>query len=400
MKNIVIERLHATPVSEQKVEIVERKGRGHPDFICDAMMNQVSVELSKEYLKRFGAIMHHNIDKSLLVAGEAQQAFGGGKILKPMLMVIGDRATFEVNGEEVPVNEITLRTCKDWIKNNLRFLDPEKDIKFQIELKRGSAALQDIFKRGGKILGANDTSAAVGYAPLTETERLVLETEQYLNSKDFKRRYPESGEDIKVMAVRTGREIVLTVAMAFVDRFVKNEDDYFKKKDEILEEIKNFVNAHTTMKHQIYLNTLDMRGRGLGGVYLTVTGTSAEDADCGEVGRGNRVNGIIPLNRPIGSEAAAGKNPVSHIGKIYNVLTHHIAGEIHRAVPGIKEVYVWLVSQIGVPIDNPKIAAAQIIMEKGTIEDIKKEVDEVMNRELDNLPDFIMKLAHGKIPVC
>jgi len=143
-----------------------------------------------------------------------------------------------------------------------------------------------------------------------------------------------------------------------------------------------------------------MRGRGLGGVYLTVTGTSAEDADCGEVGRGNRVNGIIPLNRPIGSEAAAGKNPVSHIGKIYNVLTHHIAGEIHRAVPGIKEVYVWLVSQIGVPIDNPKIAAAQIIMEKGTIEDIKKEVDEVMNRELDNLPDFIMKLAHGKIPVC
>jgi len=400
MKNIVIERLHATPVSEQKVEIVERKGLGHPDFICDAMMNQVSVELSKEYLKRFGAIMHHNIDKSLLVAGEAQQAFGGGKILKPLLMVIGDRATFEVNGEEVPVNDITLRTCKDWIKNNLRFLDPEKDMKFQIELKRGSAALQDIFKRGGKILGANDTSAAVGYAPLTETERLVLETEQYLNSKDFKRRYPESGEDIKVMAVRTGREIVLTVAMAFVDRFVKNEDDYFKKKDEILEEIKNFVNAHTTMKHQIYLNTLDMRGRGLGGVYLTVTGTSAEDADCGEVGRGNRVNGIIPLNRPIGSEAAAGKNPVSHIGKIYNVLTHHIAGEIHRAVPGIKEVYVWLVSQIGVPIDNPKIAAAQIIMEKGTIEDIKKEVDEVMNRELDNLPDFIMKLAHGKIPVC
>ena len=400
MKNIVIERLHATPVSEQKVEIVERKGLGHPDFICDAMMNQVSVELSKEYLKRFGAIMHHNIDKSLLVAGEAQQAFGGGKILKPLLMVIGDRATFEVNGEEVPVNDITLRTCKDWIKNNLRFLDPEKDMKFQIELKRGSAALQDIFKRGGKILGANDTSAAVGYAPLTETERLVLETEQYLNSKDFKRRYPESGEDIKVMAVRTGREIVLTVAMAFVDRFVKNEDDYFKKKDEILEEIKNFVNAHTTMKHQIYLNTLDMRGRGLGGVYLTVTGTSAEDADCGEVGRGNRVNGIIPLNRPIGSEAAAGKNPVSHIGKIYNVLTHHIAGEIHRAVPGIKEVYVWLVSQIGVPINNPKIAAAQIIMEKGTIEDIKKEVDEVMNRELDNLPDFIMKLAHGKIPVC
>ena len=62
--------------------------------------------------------------------------------------------------------------------------------------------------------------------------------------------------------------------------------------------------------------------RGAGGMYLTVLGTSADGADGGQVGRGNRVNGLISLHRPMSTEAAAGKNPVSHVGKIYNLLAH------------------------------------------------------------------------------
>ena len=76
-------------------------------------------------------------------------------------------------------------------------------MKYQVELKPGSAALTDIFKRKGEILGANDTSAAVGYAPLTPTENIVLETERFINSKSFKKKFPESGEDVKIMAFRT-----------------------------------------------------------------------------------------------------------------------------------------------------------------------------------------------------
>ncbi len=86
------------------------------------------------------------------------------------------------------------------------------------------------------------------------------------------------------------------------------------------------------------------------------TNKTAENAESGQVRRGNRVNGIIPL-RPVSSEAAAGKNPVSHVGKINNVLSHRIANEIYVNVPGIREVYVWLLGQIGEPIDLPKIAA-------------------------------------------
>lgn len=400
MRNIIVEELKATPITQHKIEVVERKGLGHPDYMCDAMMNQISIELCKEYIKKFGSIMHHNIDKSLLVAGKAQPRFGGGIVKQPMLMVIGDRATFEFEGKTIPVEYIAIETCKNWLKENLRFVDPEEHVRYQVELKPGSAALTDIFRRKGEILGANDTSAAVGYAPMTPTEKIVLETEKFLNSKKLKKKFPESGEDIKVMGLRAKDELHLTIAMPLVDRFVDSEKDYFRKKRELLEEIKRFVQEKIDFKIFLYLNTLDQKGKGLTGVYLTVIGTSAEDADCGQVGRGNRVNGIIPLNRPIGSEAAAGKNPVSHVGKIYNALTHRIADEIYTKVPNIKEVYVWLLSQIGRPIDHPAIAAAQVIMDGNSLERVKKEINEVIDSELGNIQKFCMDLAYGKIAIC
>lgn len=399
MRNIEIEELGATPITERKVEVVERKGLGHPDYICDSIMNQVSVELCKEYIQRFGAIMHHNIDKGMLVAGEVKTKFGGGVILKPMRIIFGDRATFEVEGEFIDVNTIAIDAAKQWLRDNLRFVNADS-IHYQVELSKGSAELTDIFKRKDAILGANDTSAAVGYAPMTPTETLVLDTERFLNSPEFKKRFPESGEDIKVMVLRVKNELHLTIADPLVDRYIESEREYFRKKEELLEEIKTYAAERTSLETSVYLNTLDREGRGMGGIYLTVTGTSAEDADSGQVGRGNRVNGIIPLNRPVSSEAAAGKNPVSHVGKIYNVLSHRIANEIYTNVPDIKEVYVWLLSQIGEPIDQPKIAAAQVIMERGSLEDVEREVNEVIDSELANIQEFCMELAYGKIPVC
>ena len=404
MRNILIDSLRQTPLEKQKLEIVERKGLGHPDFICDAVMDRVSVNLSKEYLERVGAIMHHNVDKSLLVAGEVETRFGGGLVKKPMLLIFGDRATFEAGGVGIPVREIAIQTAKEWFKQNLRFVDPEKHVRYQAEMKPGSSGLVDIFKRKekGKVLGANDTSAAVGYAPMTKTEGIVLKTERYVNHKDFKRKFPESGEDVKVMGFRKGNELNLTVSMAFVDRFVESEKDYFKKKTDILEDIKGFVEENTDFYGiTVDLNTLDVEGRGLGGVYLTVLGTSADGADSGQVGRGNRVNGVISLNRPLCSEAAAGKNPVSHVGKIYNLLTHRIANHVYEKVPGIEEVYIWLLSQIGNPIDQPAIAAAQTVMKPGvSFEDVRKDIEEVMNFELENIDKFCMELACGKIPIC
>jgi len=175
-------------------------------------------------------VLHHNIDKSLLAAGEVETRFKGGIVKKPMKLIFGDRATYRFNGDEIPVEEIAVKTAKEWFRKHLRFVDPDKHVKYQVEIQPGSSALTDIFRRGGKVLEANDTSAAVGWAPLTKTELAVLNTENYLNSEGFKRRFPETGEDIKVMGFRKDDELELTISMAFVDRFIENEKQYFEKK--------------------------------------------------------------------------------------------------------------------------------------------------------------------------
>jgi S-adenosylmethionine synthetase len=402
LRNIIVERLRQTPLEKQRLEIVERKGLGHPDYICDAVMEQISLRLSKEYLEKAGTILHHNVDKSLLVAGQSELRFGGGIVKQPMLFVFGDRATTEFDGVKIDVEEIAVNVAKEWFRKNMRFVDPDKHVKYQVELKPGSAGLVDIFKRKGKVLGANDTSAAVGYAPMTRTEKIVLKTEQFLNSKEFKQRHPESGEDIKVMGSRNNNNLNLTISMAFVDRFISSEEEYFEKKAKILEEINKFVRANTDFeKVNVQLNTLDARGRGIDGVYLTVLGTSADSGDSGQVGRGNRVNGLISLNRPFCSEAAAGKNPVSHVGKIYNVLTFKVAQHVYEEVPELEEVYVWLLSEIGRPIDQPAIAAAQVVMaEDSSLDKVKSKIEAVLDYELENIDKFCMELAQGKISIC
>jgi S-adenosylmethionine synthetase len=402
MANISVNLFNQTPVQDQPIEICERKGLGHPDSICDSMMERISVALSEEYLKRFGRIMHHNIDKGLLVAGEVETKLGGGKVIKPMLMVFGDRATFAAGGDKVPVEDIVKRTATEWFRHNLHMVDPDKHVKYQIELKRGSDALTDIFNRQSKYLGANDTSAAVGFAPMTTTERIVLETERFLNSTGFKKRHPETGEDIKIMGMRKNSHIDLTIAIAFVDRYVNSEQSYFKGKEEIKKEVIDFVHANAQVDSiDVNINTADVPGRGLPGMYLTVLGTSADGADCGQVGRGNRVNGIIPLNRPTCSEAAAGKNPTSHVGKIYNLLTYQIAGRIHAETSGVREVYVWLLSEIGRPINEPKIASVQLILDPGVaLKEVSSKVQDLVAAELSSIDRFSDDLAHGRMPVC
>lgn len=396
----LLEELRRTPLERQRIELVERKGKGHPDSICDAVAEQVSLALCREYQAAFGRILHHNTDKAMLVAGRTQPRLGGGQVVEPMRLVLGDRAVHEHHGERIEVGAIAEASAQGWLRDNLRFMDPQRHLVFQNELKEGSPELTDLFER--ELIGANDTSAAVGYAPLTETERLVLAAEQWLNSPDFQRRFPEAGEDVKVMGVRRDRDLTLTVALAFVDRFVADARSYFRRKEEMRLALTEYLTArlHALDRVAVHLNTLDDPARGEGGLYLTVLGTSAEGGDCGQVGRGNRVNGVMPLNRPISSEAAAGKNPVCHVGKIYALLTHHIASQVVQRVQGVVEVYVWLCSQIGQPINAPLIAAAQVILQDGAgLPDVQPAMEQIIEDELAGIHHFSRRLARGELRV-
>jgi S-adenosylmethionine synthetase len=382
------------------VEIVERKGLGHPDTICDQVMEQISQALSRAYNARFNRILHYNCDKGLLIAGQVERRFGGGRVTEPMRLVVGDRVTFV---KEFDVADIAVNTAKRWFHEHLPGVDTERDVKYQVELKGGSDELTDIFREGKASAAANDTSAAVGYAPLTATERLVLDAERFLNSREFKARYPDTGTDVKVMGIRRGAKLTLTVAMPLLDRYVHGEHDYFRRKEEAREALLAYLNPPREKINEIvvHLNALDRRQAGIRGMYLSVLGTSAEDADSGQVGRGNQVNGIIALNRPRGSEAAAGKNPVSHVGKIYTVLTHLLAEQIYGEVPGLRQVMVWLCARIGDPVDQPQIAAVQVVLERHTgLLDLEAPIRRIMARELERMPRFCQALASGQYSIC
>ncbi len=401
MTQITIEQLRQTAIAHRRTEHVERKGLGHPDTICDCVMEAVSVALSQAYVEACGRVLHHNIDKGLLVAGQSDPQPGGGRIHKPMRLIFGDRATAEVNGRRISVGEIVESSAGQWIREHLRFVDPVLHVAYQNEILPGSPELVDIFARPQ--LTANDTSAAVGYAPLTETEQLVLEAEHYLNSPGFKERFPEIGEDIKVMAFRRDRQLSLTVAAAFVDRFIPDARAYFDRKASAREDLRHHLESRleTLDSLDLALNTLDDPSRGAGGMYLTVLGTSADGADGGQVGRGNRVNGLISLHRPMSTEAAAGKNPVSHVGKIYNLLAPQMASRIYQTVAGVEEVKVWLCSQIGRPIADPWSVAVEIVPKSDAcIADVETGVQGVIASELSDLPAFVERLTRGELPVC
>ncbi len=405
MNFIAIEKNTTKNIEKQGIEIVERKGLGHPDYLADSIAEKFSVNLSKYYIEHFGKILHHNVDKLEVIGGETRPAFNGGKIIKPITILFSGRATGVVNNEPVPLKEIAERSAKDWIKHNIRFLDPEK-LRYLFETNNGSVNLTDAFQRNGKP-GSNDTSFAVGYYPYSVLESLVLKTENYLNSTEFKSKFQFSGEDIKIMGVRLKNRLKITIAMAMIDRFISSEQDYFKKKDEVAEEALSYIkqlneklenenNIKQKRKIELAVNGMDKKGRGINGCYLTVTGLSAESGDDGAVGRGNRVNGLITPNRTMTLEAAAGKNPVNHIGKIYSLFSFDLAKKIYDRF-GLKS-QIKMVGRIGSDLSKP--LAFSLILEEKIDKDQKKDIINFINEELSSINEITNKIIEGNFNVC
>ncbi len=379
------------------VEVVERKGTGHPDTICDAVAEEFSRGLCRYYYEHFGLVLHHNVDKGLLVAGTSEPSFGGGKIKAPLRLILAGRATTSFKGHVVPVKEIAIETTKKWFRDNFHALDPDRDIEIDVIIRPGSQELVELFlrqAREGEIPLANDTSCGIGFYPLTPLERAVYETERLLNSKNFKKENPATGQDVKIMGVRRAKEEVsLTVACAFVDRFLRDMHDYMDEKEkvgqfarEILE--KEFENV------DIFVNTADRPESG--SIYLTVTGTSAESGDDGEVGRGNRANGLITPMRPMNMEAVSGKNPINHVGKIYNLKAQEIAKRLYEEIPEVSECTCFLVSQIGRPITTPAAGEIRICSDKELSRDSTKKIQEIYRQEMKESVNLWKSLLEEK----
>ncbi|WP_336326062.1 methionine adenosyltransferase [Halovenus sp. HT40] len=394
-RNIHVEPAAATAVEDQHIEIVERKGIGHPDSICDGVAEEVARALAQTYLDRFGRLLHFNTDETQLVAGTAAPAFGGGEMLEPIYLLIVGRATKSYEGEKIPAETIALRAAREYLDETFPYLDVGTDIIVDIKLGEGSGDLQDVFGEEGAVPMANDTSYGVGHAPLTETEQIVYNTEHRLNGT-YSDDNPEVGQDIKVMGKREGDQIDVTVAVAMVDRYIDDLEEYKRAVRDVEDYVEDLASEYTDRDVTVYVNTADNYDEG--SIYLTTTGTSAEQGDDGSVGRGNRANGLITPNRPMSMEATSGKNPVNHIGKIYNLLSTEIAQSVVEDVDGIKQLQMRLLSQIGQPIDHPHVADAQVLTEEGvTIEDIREDIVDNVDDELANVTDITERVIENEL---
>ncbi|MCL4798835.1 MAG: methionine adenosyltransferase [Burkholderiales bacterium] len=388
-RNIVVAPAACVPVEARATELCEHKGVGHPDTITDAVCEAASRALSQAYLAACGRVLHHNLDKGLLVAGRSAPRFGGGELLAPVRITIAGRAT-RVDGRVEPAR-IAADAARRELAGTLRC--PPGTFEIATEIREGAANLQEVFARGGEVPLANDTSFGTGFAPFSTLERTVLEAGRLLASPELRDAFPCAGDDFKVMGLRVEREMRLTVALAFVDRHVGGVREYIALKAAICD----YLSARLGGGVLIRLNTLDdPAARDERGIYLTVCGLSAEMGDDGQVGRGNRASGLITPGRPMSLEATAGKNPVSHVGKLYNVAAMRIAAAVHREVPGAASVGVELLSTIGAPIDRPQVASIEIAP-AGTLTDaMRAQARAIADEHLARIGELTEAILAGR----
>jgi S-adenosylmethionine synthetase len=374
-RNIVVTEATGPSIEDIPVEIVERKGIGHPDSLCDGIAERISVEYTCWCQEHLGVLLHHNFDKVQLVAGEVEVGYGGGHLVKPILIQIAGRGVPSFKGQEVPLDEIAVQAATNHLRETMRYLDPDEHMEIHSYVGRGAKELQYVVDR----VTANDTSFGVSHWPRSGLEHAVYETAQYINY-DLIDRFPV-GEDVKVMGLRRDGELVLTVALPFIAGQIPDRTEYVEARDAAQAAIQDVASQLDHRRVSVMVNTADDVDNDA--VYLTLTGTSAEMGDDGAVGRGNRVNGVIAPFRPTSLEAACGKNPISHVGKVYNVLALSAAQDIVQQLDGVAEASVYILSQIGAPLENPLMATALVRATNGTLTPgVRADVESILDDKL------------------
>jgi S-adenosylmethionine synthetase len=376
--------------ARRALEVVERKGVGHPDSICDAAAEAFSRRLSRHYFERSGAILHHNVDKALLVAGRTRVDFGGGEWLAPISMILAGRATLAAGDDPETLQKIARAATEEAIAA-VRHLAPAW-VETEAQTRPGAEELREVVESATP--RANDTSIGVGFAPLSRVEALALEIERSLLATAHERVDSPIGEDIKLMLVREQTGLRITVATAVLARFVADRAAY----DEAVEEVRRVtVNAACEAGFEsshVDVNAADRPG---GAVYLTLSGTSAECGDDGQVGRGNRPSGLITPMRPMTMEAYAGKNPRTHVGKLLSIAAQAVARDC-AALDTVRAAECVLVSQIGAPVSRPRAAGVRLDAPESARQALRGEITRIVETHMAALPELWREIVAGDAP--
>jgi S-adenosylmethionine synthetase len=346
-------------------EVVERKGVGHPDSLADGLAEAVSAAYSRFTLQHTGYVLHHNVDKLSILGGESQVRFGSGRLAKPIRVVLNGRFSDRIGDMPIPVLQLASVAIRSYLGCVLPLLDVDRDIVIldQTSLAASPGKGPSFFRPASECdlpelldLKSNDSVVCVGYFPLSNVEQAVLALERFLNSGEFKRDKPVFGSDIKILATRLGNSVELTACVPLVARYVPEPRVYAREKEYLLNLILARLDEYLSgYEVAVSLNTKDDLEASL--LYLTAIGSSIESGDEGQVGRGNRVGGLIPVMRSASVEAACGKNPVYHTGKVYGVLAHKLARRLFAEIGAGNQV--CMVTQNGRSLEDPQFVVVQ-----------------------------------------
>lgn len=108
------------------VEVVERKGVGHPGTLADGIAELASIRYSRHCLDLAGAVLHHNLDKVAVLGGRAAFTDIDGVYDRPLRVVFGGRISTTFAGRALPVREILAQAAVDHLRAALPGFDRVK----------------------------------------------------------------------------------------------------------------------------------------------------------------------------------------------------------------------------------------------------------------------------------
>lgn len=387
--------------------LAERKGWGHPDTLADHLAERLSRAYSRYSLQEFGVVLHHNFDKLALLGGSSEVRYGSGRMVEPVRVLVNGRPARSCGNSKIPLDELLVEEVRAFFNDRLPELGSHLVIELNVTANSSPGAVltdeatpersrwfapssaDDLRER--ECLLANDTSLGTGWAPESPAEGFTRRLADYFSGPgQFRTSHAWCGSDVKIMSHGFGDELDVVLAVPQKCDLVAGRAEYLTHKDEVLAECIRLADRELPgIRAHFRLNSRDIPERDE--LYLTYTGSSIESGDEGLVGRGNRVTGLITPLRPMNVEGANGKNPVYHVGKLYNVAAQRLAQRLHEETGDYAEVH--LVSATGQRLDRPWRILVRLAHNGDGIREDKLRA--LLLETLDSFPAMTSELVSG-----
>ncbi|MFW6017160.1 MAG: methionine adenosyltransferase [bacterium] len=373
-------------------EMVERKGLGHPDTLCDAIAEKTSQLYSKFCYKKYNKIAHHWFDKVMLIGGESDISYGFGRLIKPYRLIFAGKCAKKICGSRVPLNEIFEEAARSILENYLTEFDINKHLIIVDETvdHQGTGreskryrpnSIEDLSDITIYNKRSNDCNLLAAHYPLTRLENIVYELENFINNMEYKNKYPMVGWDVKIVGVRDEEDYEIVVNVPVLAKYINSREDYDSVVEIVRCDLNQMILSNYDINYDLIINPQDVTGQP----YITVFGSAADTGDVGVVGRGNRINGLITPMQPMSIEASAGKNVIDHTGKLYASLSKKLSKDISLMIEQPVEIFIYTYKEV--LLVNP--SKINIKLEKELSNENKDKILNYVEQQLERIDEIV-----------